>query len=362
MNYLILDTNIWVYLANGYNSSTNKHSNEVQSSLLGKLLEYVDSGEIKLIVNDIIIEEWDRNKSAKAEQIDRFEKKIDSNANHIKSIKEFLSKEDLGSLHVIHEHYIEAIKKKIAECQYHIDQVEELLKSKSTIITVSDEIKKQITDFAFRKKAPFHRNKNNFADAAIIFSTVDYLADKVDGFQHNSIFVSNNTEDFCVSKTDHTIHPDLIETFESVNLQFETHLGSALSLSKKLTDDLREILSEIEDNTIQCQSIFCKSLDMSFASTVLLNESFEVIRENETIYDPNQLCLNVGEENKPKEKEKQFLISGDCALCNVTHIVCPICDSIFTLDDEDDIHCINCGAELERIEKNGHTVFKLTEP
>ena len=69
MNYLILDTNIWIYLANGHYAQNAQHSEQTHSTLLSRLTEKLKNEEIRVVVNDIIVQEWDRNKEAKEIQI-----------------------------------------------------------------------------------------------------------------------------------------------------------------------------------------------------------------------------------------------------------------------------------------------------
>lgn len=359
MTYLILDTNIWIYLANGYDSSKNTHHEEVHFGLLQILKEKLDSNDIQIIVNDVIIQEWDRNKVAKDIYIDKLNNQILSNQNHFKSIEKDLDRFDRKKLNEIHDHYKTTIQEKIAKSKFHIDQVDEILRKRSVIITVSDPIKKEVADLALNKKAPFHHNKNCTADAAILLSSIDYLKDKLDGFQYNAIFVTNNKEDFCVSLKDKNVHPELADMFDSIGLKLETHLGSALKLSQKFSDDLQDILDEVNENMILCQSDFCKGYDDFIGSVVQLCDRYEFIRQDEIPYDPNQLTLDIGDNNKPKPHNKRFLVSGDCVMCGVTHVICPDCETTIVVDDMFEFYCPTCGICIKQIDFGDRQIFKL---
>lgn len=93
MTYLILDTNIWIYLANGYCDSKNISDEDVHFELIKILLEKLDLGEIELVTNDIIIKEWDRNKAAKETSIDKWENRIKGNLDYFKSIEKYFDRE-----------------------------------------------------------------------------------------------------------------------------------------------------------------------------------------------------------------------------------------------------------------------------
>jgi hypothetical protein len=361
MTYLILDTNIWIYLANGFDSSKNIHHEDVHIGLIQILIEKLDSGDIQLLTNDIIISEWDRNKAAKETYIDKLNNQITTNLNYFKSIEKNLDGRHRKMLHEIHAEYEKSVLEKIAKSKFHIDQVEEILKKRSIILTVADKVIKEVSALALNKKAPFHHNKNCVADAQILFSAVDYLQDKIDGLQYNAIFITNNKEEFCISSKDYRLHPDLTDLFDSVGLKFETHLGSALKLSQKFSDDLQDILNEINKNSILCQSVFCKGYDDFIGSVVILNDEIEYLRNDEIPYDPNQLSLDIGDQNKPKPQDKRVLLSGECAICNVAHVICPDCETIIVVDEIEEFYCPTCGLCFQQIEFCNRQILKLVD-
>lgn len=359
MTYLILDTNIWIYLANGFDNSKSTSADEVHFGLIQILTEKLDSGDIQLITNEIIINEWDRNKSAKETYIDKLNNKITSNLNYFKSIENNLDGKHRKMLQEIHSEFERTILNKIAKSKFHIDQVEDILKNRSVVLAVPDHVIKEVSELALSKKAPFHRNKNCIADAQILLSAIDFLKNKLDGVQFTAIFVTNNTEDFCVSVKDHRIHPDLTRFFDSVGLNFETHLGSALKLSQQFSNDLQSILDEVNKNTIPCHSIFCKGYDEFIGSFVYLIKETEYLRDGEVQYDPNQLSLELGDNNISKPREKKFLLSGDCVICGVTHVVCPDCESIITVDEIEEFSCPDCGVCFRLINEYNEMIYRL---
>ena len=70
---ILFDTNIWIYLANGYNflvketeksKQYNAHQNDnPHFKFFEQLKSKVINNEIEIIINQIIIDEWNRNKN-----------------------------------------------------------------------------------------------------------------------------------------------------------------------------------------------------------------------------------------------------------------------------------------------------------
>lgn len=359
MTYLILDTNTWIYLASGYDPMKGQHSEKVHSILLQRLIQKINSYEIVIIVPDLVIQEWDKNKKNTEVYLNELQRKISFNQDYFLSIQRFLTTENKKPLNNIHKDFEIGIKREIAKCKFRIDQVEEILKKNSIIVEIDDDIKAKVSDLAINKKAPFHHNKNSHADAAILLSIVKYLSDKVDGLQNNAIFVSNNSDDFCINKNDRRLHPDLSHLFDSVHLKLELHLGSALELSQKLTEDLEEALRAIKENSIECISEDCVNSEYFLGSRVILKSTYEIIIDKP--YDPDQLVLEVGNENKPKPINKTFLITGDCNMCGSTHIKCPDCDCVFITQEIDIFDCPECGASLRTVEIGRNKFIRLLQ-
>jgi len=79
MIYLILDTNIWVYLANGLDPIENKdYDDDVHFGLLSSLKQLKENGDITVLVNDIVFREWMRNKEHCRAKIVKLNNKCES--------------------------------------------------------------------------------------------------------------------------------------------------------------------------------------------------------------------------------------------------------------------------------------------
>lgn len=218
---LIIDTSSWVELAKPkYND------------LLSELEEQIDSGYLDVIYNQIIKDEWTRNKVRIQDEI------ISSIRNHAKSalkISNFISKEEAEALKRIIEKYRDEEAMQVDLAKKHIDRVEKLLNN-GHMVPITDVLKIAVTDRAVLKRAPFHNSKNNVADALIIFSAIDYI-DKERTIQNDLIFVSANHKEFADPTDSNKIHPEIKEDSKSVHLLFTNNIGQVLKIKNEFVDD-----------------------------------------------------------------------------------------------------------------------------
>lgn len=77
MIYLILDTNIWLYIVNEFDSISRKISIESNQhiNVFERIKSKTESGEFKILVNEIILNEWVRNKAVAFQPIKELEKR-----------------------------------------------------------------------------------------------------------------------------------------------------------------------------------------------------------------------------------------------------------------------------------------------
>jgi len=96
-----------------------------------------------------------------------------------------------------------------------IARIEALLKTSSSLSTTNI-IKQRVTERAIAAKAPYHRDKNNVADA-IIIETYAELLSPAHGTR-NLALVTHNTKDFSELNGDRRKpHTDLVGLFSSPN-------------------------------------------------------------------------------------------------------------------------------------------------
>jgi hypothetical protein len=87
--YLILDTNNWIYLANGLDPINNKHHDSLHFDLLQSLVNLTDNNKILVLVNDIVLDEWNRNKIHCYAKIKSLENKLLNKINVLKDIEKY---------------------------------------------------------------------------------------------------------------------------------------------------------------------------------------------------------------------------------------------------------------------------------
>lgn len=227
---IALDTNIWIYL-----------TKDTFFELLTKFKEMKESGEITVIVNDIILKEWNRNKPTTIKTL----------TNNIKN--EYKSALNLSNYFqgVGRTNYLQTISEyedevnRIKKAEERVEEIEYFMKS-CTIINTTDEQKLFIAELSINKNPPFQNNKNNFNDALILRNICEF-AECESPFTHDLIYVSNNPDDF-IDKLTKEVHEDLLKGLKPTKLKNVTELGEALKLAPELIIDIDEWLEIQLDN------------------------------------------------------------------------------------------------------------------
>jgi len=228
MYHLIIDTCVWINLC--------KEFVEVRK----KISDLVDQKKVRLILPQIVIDEWNRNKETKV--IAPKQEAIRTNIKHAREISCHLEQDEAEKFKKILDGFQKQKKKIENLILQEITAVENLFNHPSTIKpSITENAISQAIEFALAKKAPF-QNKNSMADALILFSSVDYV--KQQGLA-NYLFISSNTEDFsALNKTQ--IHEDLQEIFDECGMSYFINIGQAINeIETNLVSD--ESISAIEE-------------------------------------------------------------------------------------------------------------------
>ena len=223
---LLIDTCVWLDIA-----KTAKGE-----EILNLLSEFIERGEVTLILPEIIIAELVRNKDRVIADASR------SLSSHFKKVKEMIaehgnneSKESLLS-------QLNDIDKKIptfGETVYNsIARIEEMMKN-AELIEITDEIKLRATQRAIDKKAPFHLSKNSINDAIILESYYQFKVQN-NAQQFGLMFITHNVNDFSLKNGNQKQpHNDLFEIFDSAKSQYFINLPEALnSINPDLVDEV----------------------------------------------------------------------------------------------------------------------------
>lgn len=220
---LLIDTCVWLDLAR---DTSNK-------AIIMTLKNLIESKSIKVLLPDIIKEEFSRNKS---KIIDNSKKKI---SREIKNVKEIVSQYELSdnkstilsSLTDIN-HKLPMLSDLISE---QVELVWEIIESIDELeINDSDKIKS--SDRALFKKAPFHNKKESMADSLIIEL---FFRNAEIGDKYNYHFITHNTNDFSSNIDKRIYHSDFENYFSIDNINYSTDLLSLIkSISPDILDDI----------------------------------------------------------------------------------------------------------------------------
>lgn len=215
---LALDTNIWIYLCKA----------EFEP-ILKALINEVDEGNLEIIVNDVILIEWERNKE---NTINRLVENIKQEYLSAKKLELYIEDEKtLIKYKEILNNY-KSEKKRIEYAKKKVENIEKFMK-RCTQVLVTDSQKLYVANLAINKKFPFSNNKNNFNDTVILRNLLETISSIIHDkgpnlpFKYDLIYVSNNPKDFIDSKTNN-IHQNIIEGLEDIRMISVTDLSQAL--------------------------------------------------------------------------------------------------------------------------------------
>jgi len=209
---LLIDTCVWLDLA-------KDPSNE---PIIIALKYLVEAGVIKLLIPVLIKEEFERNKDR---VVEASRQRLSQEFKRIKKVVEKFGElgdkaQVIGVLDDVH-HKIPILTDAVFET---IGKIEDLF-SNCNLIETTEKIKIKAAERAIKKEAPFHKNKNNMADAIILEILFDELS-KND--KNNYSFITHNTKDFSSSSDNRTHHEDFDKIFSLNNISYNINLVNVL--------------------------------------------------------------------------------------------------------------------------------------
>jgi hypothetical protein len=310
-------------------------------------LKNLKNEKIKVLVPEIVIEEWNKNKDHAVKQ---------GALKHFKDITEAFDRilkllGDKGERDVLSflldekdnkdyfKDFIEKFKLKRKEVEdaitENIEAIDNLFKSKKIeVIKATTEVILQSANYAIDKKAPFLK-KNSFADAIIFFSFLDYVsAKKIE----NAMFITYNVDDFCEKKdSKRKLHPDLVEEFGKSGSKFFHIVGEALNTVQKdiVSQQELELIREFQDEG-ESDSDYCRNCNENIDrySPIYFN-SVDLVDENTT-----RIARQQSQEELPfandfiKQGKALESITFDslrvatCDYCNTEHFICAKCGTV----------------------------------
>lgn len=355
--YIFLDTNNWIYLSNGFNILSNKYD-ELHLKVFDIIKKRVEEGLLVFLVNDIVIEEWRRNKPQTENQIKDIENKYKSYKNSLKTIKSFVKEGIDTELLKIKNELDSTFEKKVNVLKNHVAEVEDFLLNKTQKIELDDKIKVEAANLALEKKAPFIGDKkNSMADALILLNSIEYLYQNqkttlppqtIDSetevlFFPESYFVSSNKGDFSSEENKEKIHPDLTSKLEKTNTEFFFTLG-------KLINSLEEEFLTIEEERAiehADDSVYCVYCDSAYYPSVQFSEEFLIPDGNKGQNLIGQYRIDFGDNHNHDYKDEDFMSAirtANCTFCGAEYIECTCGELNFIEEYNKKFYCAGeCG-------------------
>lgn len=249
VTYLILDTNIWVYLANGLDPISGKqHKENLHFELRQALKVLKDKGDLTILICDIILQEFQRNKAACFARVKSLEQKKANLDHTLLEVEKYAAESDFKELK---ERMLAGLQADIEANLQHISDVETFLQEECTAVPVTDEIKLTVYNLAIYNKPPFHNGKNNVADATILLSAAAYLKGKLPLTNDFAIFVSNNVSEFTDGKVMDQFHPDLTSLLLPIDISYTRVLPAALQLREEILLDLANFYEMLSNQALK---------------------------------------------------------------------------------------------------------------
>lgn len=353
MIYLILDTNIWIYLANGYDITKDKGFEPINSVahflLFETLIEKSYNEEIILLTNEIIESEWNRHRNGAAKKI-------------VSDVEKQIFKNRENEINLTHEDkdFEKELKEIIRKNEEHIKEIEKIIKTKCKKIKISDTVRSFVTELREKGAISIFRDKqkNNYNDAIILFSAIEYLKQNLNSFDQ-AIFISNNYKEFGKNKKEEEFHPDLVKFFGSVNIIYQRNLPKSLGLSEDIQTELEMYFDYLRETG---KSFFCMREDCN--SIGIFDSKIRYSDGSSESEDTRQLKIFDLSKIKFSQTVK-FVKSGRCQKCNSLHIECPECHNLMLDFEEDNVlFCNNCEIGYERkisTKNNDEIIIPLTK-
>lgn len=357
--YILLDTNNWIYLSNGFNVLSNKHD-ELHLKIFEVIQKRVEEGLLIFLTNEIIIEEWKRNKSSVEKQIKDLTNKYVDYKKTLQSIKTFVDEGEIKEYDSLKYKLEHAYKNKSSHLQKHILAVEDFLLNKTEKIQITDHSKIEATNLALAKKAPFIGDKkNSMADALILLSTIEYLKQNHKSvlpaeimednneyvFYPESYFISSNKGDFSSPDNKEIIHPDLEPILA------ETKTIFYYTLAKLINSIEEEFLTIDEQRAIEFADdrFYCDHCDNDHYPSVHFSEEFAIPDSGKSPELINQLKINFDTLSTEQYNPEDFMTTirtANCSHCAAEYIECP-CGNINHVEVYNDK--IRCEGECGRV-------------
>lgn len=230
MLYVLADTSVWLDLSKDVNGQ----------KLIVSVRMLVHRGFLTLLVPEIVLEEFERNRSRVEADMTRG---LSATFRRVREeIEQYgQDKKDAALTELDNLTQRVPLIKQIATRNF--EDVHDLLVAGTRLAPVADD-KGRAVQRALDGRAPFHRSRNSMADALIVetyAATVNAASDPDDGY----CFVSGNVKDFSAIGDDNRLpHPDIEDLFDGNRSGYFLSLVAALA--DHFPEDFEDMLAEFD--------------------------------------------------------------------------------------------------------------------
>jgi len=227
---LLIDTCVWLDIA----------KDQRLQPTLSVLERLVESNTVHLIVPQIVVDEFQRNKARVAEDC---RKSLSSVFKRVKAaVKEFGDPDERDSVLSELDNVDHQIPLLGESAIGSIARIEKLIDA-ATVLETTQATKLLAAERAISALAPFHRNRNGIGDAIILETFASCAATKDD--TDELALITHNIHDFSDPVADKRLpHPDIASVFDGKTTFYYITLHEALG--RVDTDLLAEIIDEEE--------------------------------------------------------------------------------------------------------------------
>lgn len=239
MLHLLIDTSIWLDIAK------RRDGFRILAGIYAVTIDFKDESipRLNLLVPQLIIDEFERNRP-------KVEASMTSEvAQRFKLIRRDLatygSEGDSGALEMLDQlaHQVPLIGAMAARSFEHIS---EILTCAGTRVKPTAKDRNRVVQRGLSKVAPFHRNKNNVADALLIEMYAAQLAKA--GPDDRFGFVTSNSEDFsAIGGDSREAHHDLTPLFAGENSSYLLGVEALISLLLGEFESLKYIITPLDE-------------------------------------------------------------------------------------------------------------------
>jgi hypothetical protein len=197
---ILIDTCSWINLVN-----------QEDATSLNNLKFWIQNESVAIFTHDRVLVEWARHRER---QRLHFQQNMRTKYTHT---REVIKREKIFLKHELtpNEEFFD----------YKISLVDDFL-SKAFVLQTSDQVKLETIDRTVSpRRAPFHNKIESTEDAYIIFSAFEYFIKVNQSF----VFISANKSEFgAPSNPTREIHPELLEGFSNVQVEYYEDISRAL--------------------------------------------------------------------------------------------------------------------------------------